>query len=643
MTNWWDSAPTLQEHAAGMAPVAVVAPAGGGNWWDSSPIVGAPSKAPSPAQNPAAPEEASGVMGYVDNVVRQIANGATFGFADEIAAGLGSLTGIGGKQGEYDANLEAQRSQDKAFEAEYPIASTAAQLAGGIATGGAGMAKLGGTVLAKVPAVVRNVGGGAVAGATAGFGTGEGGLENRLSGAGTGGFVGGIVGAAAPPIINAASAMAAPVLNKFRSGLTLAQQKVAQALERDGMTPQQVQETLRQLGPEAFIADAAGDNTLSLARVAASTPGKAKTTASEALSARQEGQGSRILGKAEQTLDNTGNFYDNVDDLLARREAAAKPLYDRVMRPENLVPEEKFAPLASDPFLSKTIKGVKGDDLYGMADLPDSSLPVLDAVKKRLDDQIEAARRAGENNRARLLQERKSALVTATDEAFPEYAQARAAWEGPTRALDALNKGREFIKSDAEITAKEIAKLTDTDREFFKAGVVRQIRDILYNTPDGADAVKRLFGNKMKREKLEAAFPDKAAFFDFQRAMNSEAMFYKTNSAIQAGSRTAPMLMEAADATQSPLPSVLMKAATGNKLGALMDIVSQGGGRAPNKLPEKVANPLADLLFSNNQSQNLNALADLARRPAPLAVGQARRDGLTRGLAAEGGLLSGRQ
>ncbi|MGZ5971738.1 MAG: hypothetical protein ACXWP4_28905, partial [Polyangiales bacterium] len=65
-----------------------------------------------------------------NNGMRALANGATLGGADRLAAGAGALTGIGGTQGDYAGNLAAQRAQTDAFQQEHPVISGAANVAG---------------------------------------------------------------------------------------------------------------------------------------------------------------------------------------------------------------------------------------------------------------------------------------------------------------------------------------------------------------------------------------------------------------------------------------------------------------------------------------------------------------------------------
>jgi hypothetical protein len=58
----------------------------------------------------AVPAQSKGVLGYIDDAVRSIASGVTFGYADEIAAKADELTGRGK---DYETNLAAERARDK--------------------------------------------------------------------------------------------------------------------------------------------------------------------------------------------------------------------------------------------------------------------------------------------------------------------------------------------------------------------------------------------------------------------------------------------------------------------------------------------------------------------------------------------------
>lgn len=196
--NWWANDPP--------APAPAVAPPPGAEWWKGDKEVG------------------GGAMPYADNIMRQVASGATLGFSDELAAAGEALTqsqNLGGVGGDsmlggpsaaprpafgpvYDAELKANRDRDKSFAKENPLAAAGAQVGGAILT----------LPLMPILAPAKGVhwltrmaaGGltGAGYGGAAGFGHGEGGFDRRIKDAGVGAMIGAGIGAAAPPLISGA-------------------------------------------------------------------------------------------------------------------------------------------------------------------------------------------------------------------------------------------------------------------------------------------------------------------------------------------------------------------------------------------------------------------------------------------------------
>jgi hypothetical protein len=121
------------------------------------------------------------------------------------------------------------------------------------------------------------------------------------------------------------------------------------------------------------------------------------------------------------------------------RSAAVKPKYDALMVPSNTV---DIKPLEVDSVFTMALNNVRKDPIYGsLSKAPNNSLPVLDAVKKELDDMIEVAKRAGQGNRARVLTESKEKLLAQTDAAFPEYASVRAEFAGMSPEVTEITKG----------------------------------------------------------------------------------------------------------------------------------------------------------------------------------------------------------
>lgn len=139
--------------------------------------------------------EASGVLPYIDNLVRQAANGITFGYADEASAGLRSL--LGGKS--YTEALAEERAHDKAFSEKNPVASTIANIGGNVAGAAVALPEWATAATPSLLGTTLKLGAtGGTLGAIQGFGEGEGGFANRVGEAGAQGAFGALGGAAFP-------------------------------------------------------------------------------------------------------------------------------------------------------------------------------------------------------------------------------------------------------------------------------------------------------------------------------------------------------------------------------------------------------------------------------------------------------------
>lgn len=224
MANWWDAAPVVE------APQA--------NWWDAAPIVEQTAEKAAPAQRPVDDRPMAEVMGgdwmagaqraneampatgrnsplgMVDTAVRGAADMATFGFADEIAAGANAAlqpilgTGAAGNTiaERYRANVQQERATDAADAAERGGTRLAGQIGGGV---GSALGLAGAGLLPSVNAMGRGAGLGRVAALSGAEGAVMGGLQGAGSAtsmetvpqsARDGAIAGGLIGGAAPVV-----------------------------------------------------------------------------------------------------------------------------------------------------------------------------------------------------------------------------------------------------------------------------------------------------------------------------------------------------------------------------------------------------------------------------------------------------------
>lgn len=195
------------------------------------------------SEKPAKPATQSKLGGLVDSFTQ----GVSFGFGDELTAAESAILGRTPEGGYFNYNkpfgeryntaLEAERGQQKQFREENPVAATAAEIAGGVATG-AGLAGKGATLVGRAAGkgLGTRVGAGVVEGAGYGALYGAGSAEDdRVSGAGIGALTGGVVGGGIPAVGSAlrvpfeaarrrASVAAAPTNEALRSAAKQAYQ-----------------------------------------------------------------------------------------------------------------------------------------------------------------------------------------------------------------------------------------------------------------------------------------------------------------------------------------------------------------------------------------------------------------------------------
>lgn len=119
-------------------------------------------------------DTASDAWGYAkdagmmaDSAMRGAANALTFGWADEMAAGAGAATGIGGDFGDYSGNVQDQRAEDTERWEKYPVSTGVGTVAGALAVPGGALKSGAGLGANALRAGVSGAGAGALGGAGA--------------------------------------------------------------------------------------------------------------------------------------------------------------------------------------------------------------------------------------------------------------------------------------------------------------------------------------------------------------------------------------------------------------------------------------------------------------------------------------------
>lgn len=529
--------------------------------------------------------DGGGALKFVDDVARRVASGLTLGSADEFAAGMNTLTGLGEKRNikdivtgdnrtTYQKNLDAERARDAEFFESNPKTAWTAEIAAGVASPvNKALGLIAGPSLLGLGKWGRYAFQGGAGGALGGAASATEG--NRTTGAVLGGLTGAALGTALPGAMEIGTGAVRNILGRINSPVEPWARRLSNAFKRDGMTAQQAQQRLSDLGPEATMADLGG-NVTGLARAAAAQPGLS-LKAAEGLRTRQGGAGDRLTAAA---LDAVG--VRSVDDLITAQQKAAAPLYERALDPKNILNTSGMDGDAQ-ALLKMAQEAVKSDRIIGpqFRNLPDDAMPLIDEAKKYIDGLIGVAQRAGDKNRVRILVTAKEKILDRANHQFPEYKAAREAWGGPQETIDAMN----FIRETAE------------------------------GADDFSNIAKKLFGKKETRVMLGKLFPSPEAFNKFAAAVERERTFFETQARVLGNSSTQFTNAAQADMAPDVADGVFKFAerAQGGSLQLLMDI-AKGGVNALRRPPTEVADELAGPLFSSDPAVKQRAFDELARR-----------------------------
>lgn len=521
-----------------------------------------------------------------------------------------------------------------------------------------------------------------------------------------GGALGVAVPAVAETVAQVSRKAVQPALDRFAASgpQNAAARKGLEALRTDNLTPAQALSKIRARGPEAMPADISPAMT-ALAEDAAQVRGPTQSRAIRALTSRQgtimspSGQGDRLTKAVYDNLSGE-NFQGTIDDLASARSAVAGPKYKAAFaidEGENykVIKSPLIDRLMTRPDFQKGLRaGIKdaldegaitGDDVTTIktylegTDLnnPDimlkktPTLRILDAAKRGIDQMIQEGGDGIRNpttnrltQRGMRLEQMRDALVTELDkltttkvmrvpkgsnsgEPVPTdvslYKEARDAWAGPSRAIDIMERGKDFIRDgDAEVTQRFLKTLSDSEKEFYRIGVAKQLKDTIAKSPDGMDKARKIFGNEMMREKLEAIFPSRHAFNEFRKQVITEINFANTKRTVIDNSATVRRQMGQEQMGIDPT-GPMVSAGSGNFLGAAMDTARQGyrwltgpsAKTAKELSPMFSRDPVEQQLFFKAMSERGKAAKLTATQQRALA------DYLARGAGASSSIVGG--
>lgn len=590
--------------------------------------------------------------------------GADAAARNSIANALGR--GTGESFGDvYNRVSQARDIEDRAFEKDNPKSAIALQIGGAIlpalATGGASLGggatasllkSLYGVGIKEAPTVGQLIRMGALGSGVAGFGNAKPGerLESGAIQAGVGAFAAPILGKATEygtkAILNAIS-------RNVPAGLSAQRGSISSRPATPGLTPEEIYlasqlkntptqkieagvDALRQAMDDKtplFLPEAVNSPKVNRnARMIANNESSMEF-AQTAINERAEAANSRIkaalapLSKTSSTSEASGRFTKGAADILEQaktmRSSEASPFYKKAFsQTPDLKSQGLLDLIEKDKNLTQAIKKVKG--FAPNADKSNTSLEILHQAKTILDDNIEAAKRAGNNNEARLISNTRYELNEYLKTASPDYKTANEIFAQHSNDIDLLPEGLKILgKSEGDIakvtnifkesTPEEIANLRqayiDADEgDAFNNGVRAYIQKTADATTDGRNPFTSLIGSPERRERIAAALgidPTKLNSNALTRILKTEETIAKSKGVYSAGSSTQGNFAEAESFKRGV--GVLSKIKNGAYLDAAMSLFKAGPS-------DEMAQNLARIYFdSKNGLEALNKIMPLLK------------------------------
>lgn len=453
---------------------------------------------------------------------------------------------------------------------------------------------------------------------------------------------GGVLGAVAPTAGKLIGSAVGSIANRVRApGVqtpTGAQRAISRAAGSDAIDD--VAARLADAGDAAMPMDL-GPNLQRQAGALAATPGRGQEIIRSAVAQRQQGAGSRIMSALDDALGGPIDTLAAADDIIAKRSAAAKPLYDAAYKKP--VPfTRELEDLLKRPTISKALSraqtlaadegipspqwfaSIADDGTVAIKNVPD--VRQLDLTKRALDDMINAAQRSGSNNEARIFTNLKDQLVKMVDDAVPEYAAARKAFSGPASILDAMEQGSTLFSrqtTPAQIL-RDMAKMDKAQREAFQQGARAQVADIMGTARNDALAARNAFSSGYNKEKLELVVGKEKAG-KLLRAIDNEALFTRTRDVVTGNSETAARIAAQQEVGAGAKNPGLLRNAANMRFG---DVVAGLGdkvfGSMRTAAQDKLNEELARILTSSGSIGEALKVSQAAQARGEITAAQAR-------------------
>ena len=498
------------------------------------------------------------------------------------------------------------RQKNEMFQYAAPEEFAKGRISGGGSMMGIGLGGMQGLNLIKNASTMRQMLTGATSGAVLAsapeFGEGEGGFMNRVENVGyLNPAIGGVAGGAAPVAGRTAEGIK-NIYQNIRRGSQdgfqgQALRRVAKQVKNAEDSGTDVKAYLDSLGPEGMLADVEGAPQ-GLASGIANIQGQGSTTLRRNIIKRSDDAGARISKAMEEFVDqpNAGYLAKKANE--QNKNEVISPMYEKAKASTETfdVQDLREAILEASTDASARTKKAMNTLLKDLGEEGDLSARKLHNIRVELNDTIQKAFRKGDGGKGLNLKVFLDKIDGKLDN-VDGYAAARAAWSDASDIEEALDMGMDIFSGGPKSAMSPVMleamleKMTDAQREAFKAGARDYIGALMGTSRNDAAAAWQAFGKNWNAEKLEMIIGKKNAQ-EVTRRLMAEAKFAKTKNIAIDGSQTAfrtEAKKSVADLTDD---------ATGEVPGAFT--------RGKRALFDAPINSLIDEILYSNTRGNLN-------------------------------------
>lgn len=369
-------------------------------------------------------------------------------------------------------------------------------------------------------------------------------------------------------------------------------------VRRARLTPDDLANRGGRIGPTETIMDILGQPGARRGRQVQTIPSEGSARMETFLDDRMAGQEERLIGALEASSgQGRRSIRGSINEMIRERDAEAAtnygplrgvvvddPRVSRALRqPAFQGAYNKAVAIRDNEITQAVLEGAENppealpalDDLLsGRANL---TLGTLDQIKRGLDDVIGTGRTEGlGGQQLRSLGGVRRAFVNVLDEAVPDYRDARSAFAGPSAMVEAMERGRDLFRANADVDEirEALADMGESEIDAFRKGATESLARAIEGVDETYDATVRgpLRKNTRARQKLRLLFPDDESAEAFVGEVEREGIQASTRRTVNGGSVTGRIAAEQDDLAAHVAQSMQPGGGIGAVVNALRNV-----------------------------------------------------------------------